>query len=463
MNNASLNVKKLGVLNAYELDFRRLLFGFEEKVEPVNAPVSEEPTDSGQTEEVFRYDPNVLELDFTKGTGNGEIKTLHELIRNDSGTAQNKYTGIFKGYNLIYITAESFHQIGVSKELTPTLYQLTHSGFQFDRYYTPTVLSTIGGEFQSLTGLYPDSSILSTWRSGKNAFPLGLGTVFKQAGYQTFAYHNNSYVFQDRNQYLKSIGLSNFLARYNGMEKRMNCNQWPQSDDEMIKVTLPDYENASEPFLAYYMTVSGHFPYTFRENNMAKRHETEVENLDLPEEAKAYVATQIELDRALERLLQELESVGKLDQTVIVMLADHYPYELELDQINKLSSYERDGVVEVNRNSLIIWNSRLNDLHIEKPCMSCDVLPTVYNLFGIPYDSRLFAGRDILSDSFGVAIMDNGSWVTEDGVYFANTGKFAAEKEVPEDYVRKVSNLVTTRRKLSRLILKNDYYRYVLP
>ena len=49
----------------------------------------------------------------------------------------------------------------LSPELTPTLYKLTHSGFVFNNFYVPYYLSTIGGEFQSLTGLYPDSSILS--------------------------------------------------------------------------------------------------------------------------------------------------------------------------------------------------------------------------------------------------------------------------------------------------------------
>ena len=63
---------------------------------------------------------------------------------------------MFKDYNLIYITAESFSEIGIDETLTPTLYRLTHSGFVFHNFYTPNLLSTIGGEFQSLTGLYQD-------------------------------------------------------------------------------------------------------------------------------------------------------------------------------------------------------------------------------------------------------------------------------------------------------------------
>lgn len=466
VNEVSLNINKLGVLNSYTIDLYRLIFGFVPKtikfveVEDI-VPKEEEPPE--EVEEVIVYEPNILGLNLNKATSSSSIQKINEYIKNDSGTIKNEYTGIFKGYNLIYITAESFSQIGISEELTPTLYKLTHTGFVFDNYYTPNALSTIGGEFQSLTGLYPDSSILTKWRSGTNYFPYGLGTIFRKEGYKTFAYHNNSYAFQDRHKYLKSQGFTNYIGCYNGMEKRMNCKIWPASDDEMMNVTIPDYINSDTPFLAYYMTVSGHFAYTFSDNMMATRNKDKVSNLNVSSAAKAYVATQIELDKALERLLNELEKAGKLDNTVIVLLADHYPYELDLNSINSLSSYKRDEIVEVNHNSLILWNSQLEDKHIEKPCMSSDVLPTVYNLFGIDYDSRLFTGRDILSDSFGIAIMRNHSWVTELGTYFSSSKNFVPKEgaQIPNDYVNNINNLVNGRLNIAKLIVETDYYKYL--
>ena len=468
VNEVSLNINKLGVLNSYTIDLERVLFGFSPKnINYINADSlkdDEEKNEEEQeiVEEKIVYEPNTMELDLDKETSSSNIKKINLYVANDNGTMKNEYTGIFKDYNLVYITAESFSQIGVSEELTPTLYKLTHSGFIFDNYYTPNALSTIGGEFQSLTGLYPDSSILTKWRSGNNYFPYGLGTTFNGLGYNTYAYHNNSAYFQDRNKYLKSQGFTNFLACYTGLEKRMNCKRWPQSDDEMMEVTIPDYINSDKPFLAYYMTVSGHFAYTFSDNSMASKHKSEVQNLDLGLNAKAYVATQIELDRALERLLNELELAGKLDNTVIVLLADHYPYELDLKSVNSLSSYERDEIVEVNHNSLILWNKNIEDMHITKPCMSSDVLPTVYNLFGIDYDSRLMTGRDILSDSFGIAIMRNHSWVTDKGTYFSNGKKFVGSDDVDENYVDNINTIVNNRLNIAKLIVDTDYYKYLL-
>ena len=269
INEVSLNIEKLGILNSYRLDFLREIFGFEQDIEneTIINPDSAEET---REEEPIVYEYNKIDLDFQKSTSNKTIKQINEYIQNDQGTQKNEYTGMFKNYNLIYITAESFYEIAISEELTPTLYKMTHSGFIFDNFYSPTVLSTIGGEFQSLTGLYPDSSILSTWRSGKNYFPYGLGTIFSDMGYSTYAYHNHSYTFQDRNKYIKTQGFTNYLAKGNGLQKRMNCNMWPESDDEMMRVTLPDYIEDETPFLAYYMTVSGHMGYNWRKCNECK-------------------------------------------------------------------------------------------------------------------------------------------------------------------------------------------------
>ena len=460
VNEVNLNINKLGVMNSYTLDFFRSIVGFKDKIH--NVDIDKKKDDKIKKEEDIVYTPNTLELNFDKETSNGNINKINEYMKNVSGSMKNKYTGMFKGYNLIYITAESFSEIGVSKELTPTLYKLTHSGFIFEKYYTPYVLSTIGGEFQSMTGLFPDSSILTTWRSGSNYFPYGIGTVFKSLGYETYAYHDHTYTFQDRWKYYESQGLDRFKACRNGMENLINCRLWPESDNDMINKTFEEYAN-NTPFMTYMMTVSGHHDYNFAgDNSMALRHRNEVVGLDnLSEAARAYVATQIELDKALESLINLLEEKGILDNTVIVLLADHYPYELSLSDINSLSTYTRDEKVEVNHNNLIIWNNKLEDVHITKPCMSSDVIPTVYNLFGIDFDSRLFTGRDILSDSQGLVILRDHSWVTDKGTYYASSNKFVGDENVNDEYIKNINATINNRLNVSKLILQNDYYRYL--
>ncbi|MBQ9853850.1 MAG: sulfatase-like hydrolase/transferase [Bacilli bacterium] len=452
-NNVSLNIERLGVVNATYLDVYRFIFGFDEKIEEVTNIENE-------SNDLFKYDYNVTDLKLP--SGNSQINKINNYVSKDTGTLKNKYTGMFKDMNLIYIVAESFSEIAVSKELTPTLYKLVHDGFDFTNFYTSNNLSTIGGEFQALTGLYADNQILSSWRGGKAYYPYGIGTVFKNLGYKVQGYHNNSAYYQDRNVYLKNLGISNFKGCYNGLEKLINCNKWPQSDVEMINATYKDYINSDKPFMTYYMTVSGHFYYTKSANSMVAKNYKYVKDLDYSEEVKGYIATQIELDRALESLLDKLEEAGKLDNTVIVLLADHYPYNLSIKHINELSTYKRDTLIEANSNNLIIYNRKMKNVVVDKVAMSIDVLPTVLNLFGVEYDSRLIMGRDILSTTEGIAIFKNKSWVTNKGTYYASTSKFNAKEEVSDDYVDTINSIVNNRVALSRMIVDNNYYKHLM-
>lgn len=447
-NNIPLSIQKMGVLSSTGLDIYRNIFGFEDKVIEVN--YEEENND----EDLFVYEKNNLDLDLSSNKLNKDIK---EYIDNNPGTSKNKYTGMFENKNLIFVVAESFSEIGIDKDRTPTLYKLTNNGFIFDNFYVPYYLSTIGGEFQSLTGLYPNYSTLTKWKSGENSFPYGLATVFKEKGYNTYAYHAHDGYFQNRYKYLKALGFDNFKACNMGLN--INCNVWPESDIEMIKATTNDYINSDKPFMTYYMTVSGHLDYTKESNSIVSKNWDLVKNLDYSDKAKSYLATQIELDRAMESLLKELENKGILEDTVIVLLADHYPYGLSLEEINELSSYKRDELFEINHNALIIYNSNMKNINITKVGMPIDVLPTIYNLFDIKYDSRLFAGSDLLSNSEGMVILDNLSWITDRGRYNSLNGKYSGD--IDSDYISNINNIIQNKIIFSRNMITYDDYRYI--
>ena len=199
--------------------------------------------------------------------------------------------------------------------------------------------------------------------------------------------------------------------------------------------------------------------YNYGGNYIASKNKYLVDNLDLSDTSSAYLATQIELDRALELLINKLEENNKLDDTIIVLTADHYPYALSLEEINELSDYERDNLFEINHNSLIIWNSKLNRKEIDKVGMSIDVLPTVYNLFGIDYDSRIFAGSDLFSDSEGLVILGNRSWITDKGRYNSITNEYIGTGD--NDYINYVNNIVQNKIAFSKGIMINNGYRYI--
>ena len=226
---------------------------------------------------------------------------------------------------------------------------------------------------------------------------------------------------------------------------------------------IDDYiEN--EKFLAYYMSISGHLNYTYNGNMMATKNRDKVKNLKYSEAIQAYLATNIELDKALESLINSLKEKGKLDDTVIVISADHYPYGLTINEMKERATYINDEKFDIHKNNLIIWNSQIKTpIKIDKYASSLDILPTVLNLLGVEYDSRLLMGTDILSNSEGLVIFNDRSWITKYGKYDAIKGKFTEyiNLEEKQKYIDEINEIVKNKFNASRLILETNYYKYI--
>lgn len=465
-----ITINKVGLLSMEVLDLDRFIFGFEEKLYNINKPTdNKEETKKPEETEEIKY--NVLDIDFDKLINeeeNSMVKSMHEYFKNVTPTKQNEYTGIFKGKNLIYITAEGFDKIAIDENLTPTLYKLANNGFVFENYYQPLfTVSTSDGEYMFLNSLIPKEGVWSFYRSSNIYLPFGIGNVFKREGYSTVnAYHDHTYTYYNRDKSHPNLGFDKYIGCGNGLEELINCKTWPESDVEMINATVDDYIN-SDNFMTYYMTVSGHLNYTFTGNYISYKNKDLVKDLPYTDHVKAYLAANIELDRAIESLINKLKEKGKLDDTVIVISPDHYPYGLKTSELNEISNTDRSDKFEMFHTSLILYNSEIEEnVKVTKCVSSIDVLPTIYNLFGIKYDSRLLMGRDALSDAEGLVILSDRSFINEFGSYNSITGKYTKFKEnVSNDHIEKLNHEVYQRFTMSSLLLyeKNgvylDYYR----
>ena len=470
INAQEKNIGKFGLINSTFIDIYRTIFGFEEKAVIENNNELEENQGSDETNQTEPTEPEVIEQTYNEldlgldelinQTTDKELKNVYEYISSTEPTNQNKYTGYFKDKNLIFILAEGFNSIAVDETLTPTLYKLTKSGFVFNNFYSPVFLSTTGGEFQASTGLIPTQSILSLWKKNKPKISYALGNSFSKYGYTANAYHNWTYTYYSRQDTMKTLGFDSYMGIGNGLEKLMDS-KWIPRDVDMINVTTDMY-TSEDKFVTYYITVSGHAPYNFGTgNSTATRYQEYVQNLPYSKPVKAYLATQMELDRALELLIQKLEEKGILEDTVIALVGDHYPYTLSIDEINEVSTYPRDSVVEVNRSNFILWNSEMQEpIIVDKVGSQIDVLPTLLNLFGIEYDSRLLIGQDILSDNPGIAIFSNRSWVSEYGTYFSANKQFVPKEnvEIEENYVSNMNKSVANKFTMSQSFLKYNIY-----
>ena len=453
--------------------------------DPVNDPLTVSVPDDGTvtdtTPEPVVYGVNALDIDFAAlAEEGGSYRNLNTYVASLTPSSKNEYTGLFEGKNLIVFCAEAFSSGVIDPELTPALYRLTTKGINFTDYYEQATAGTTGGEFQLIYGLMPmrggDSMLAMTAQGSYTNIGAVLST---NEGYYGMAFHDNDDLYYSRNITHNLLGYSEgFMGYGNGMEKLIS-RHWPESDCEMMEATLPLYSD-HQPFNIYYMTVSGHCGYDFHSNAMSVRNKDLVEawceenDLTYSQEVKAYIACQLELEKALAYTLEYLEENDMADDTVIVLAPDHFPYGLtnggylgNLPLLDELYGYKVNTQMDRDKNTAIIWCGVLEDMDpiiIDKPTSPLDILPTLLNLFGCEWDSRLYIGRDVLSDAEGLYFDSGYNWKTEVGYYRAATGVFTPNpgyEEVGEAYIRRLNAIVANKISFNRSVINTPYFPYV--
>ena len=293
--------------------------------------------------------------------------------------------------------------------------------------------------------------------------PFTMGNQLRNLGYKTMAYHNHTYDYYNRDISHPNLGYD-YKGLGNGLDVRAT---WPESDLEMMELTTEEYMN-DVPFHTYYMTVSGHMRYSFSGNFIASKNKDLVQDLPYTEAGKAYMATQIELDRAMEHLLKKLEEAGVADKTLIAISADHYPYGLEMNEISDLAGHEVESNFELYKSSFILYAKGMEPETIDRPVSSLDIIPTISNLMGLEYDSRLMMGIDMFSDSEPLVIFNNRSFITDKGRYNSVTKEFTLNDgvtmtdEEKDEYRKSISSEIERQFYYSAMILDTDYYSIVV-
>ena len=482
-------VSQFGLHTAVRLEAEYAVFGTPQP--KLELPTQEdEPDDPPAATTPVEYGYNALDIDFqalADSASDSTLRSMAQYFGSLTPSKKNEYTGLFQGKNLVLITAEAFSPWFISRELTPTLYKLTHEGFVCENYYQPGWgQSTTGGEYAVMTGLLPTwvGSNVSFYASANDDMPFALGNQLRALGYRTGAYHDNIYNYYNRDKTHPNLGYD-----YQGVGSGLTVTEdgsWPYSDLEMVQNTIGDYIDGyvsdGTPFHVYYMTVSGHGSYGWGHAMAAKnRAKAQAAYPNASTQVQAYVAANLELENALTYLLEQLEAAGIAEDTVICMSADHYPYllaEPETDYYNELRGVvdsERD--TDRYRNALVLWCGGMeNAVTVTEPCSAVDIVPTLSNLFGLEYDSRLLSGRDVLdkdydagsaSGSIPLVILptsSGNSWATAAGVFEASTRTFNARPgvTVEEDYVSRVNNIVALQYNYAQQLIARDYYRVAL-
>ena len=426
----------------------------------------EEAEPTPEPEKPVEY--NVLDIDFdalNAMTEKEKLIAINNYCASLTGTNKNDYTGLLSDYNLILICAESFDTGALDPNLTPTLYRMANEGIIFNNYYNTYPNTTTDGEYSLVQGLYPDTGRgknASSFYSSRNSYlPFTLGNIFmEQRGIQSYGYHNFDATYYGREKSHPNAGYEMKFAR-----RGMNfTTSWPASDLEMMEQSVDDYIGM-EQFHAYYMTFSGHYKYDTGLNPMAKRNWDAVKDLEgYSNPVKAYLACNIELEKALAYLMQRLEEQGVADKTAIVLAGDHFPYGLSDKEYSELVGYELDHFNKF-KSSLLFWVGGLEeDIVVDEYCCNVDVLPTILNLWGFDFDSRMLPGTDVFSDGEHMAVLIDKSFFTDKVWFNTNTGEvryLVDESTLPEGYIDGIIQTIKTKFSISGDILNTAYWNHV--
>lgn len=489
-------VEQLGLVTMLRLDVKHMLFpakaGLDSDFDGLDVLDSSGDGSGGDTsaveeQPVIDTSPNVMDVDLESLAANApneDVSWLANYFSSASPTRKNEYTDMFKGYNVIQLVIEGFSGYAIDPELTPTLYKLANEGFVFNNYYTALhYTSTSNGECQTLLGLYPKNGNPITMKRtgvlGTNAY-FSLAQQLGREGYQVLGYHGN-YDMYGRQASHTNLGYT-WKQFGTGLDVDTTSSgeiAWPARDTQVIENSVDDYINSDQPFHVYYLTISGHMPYS--NNRIVQPYLDQVRALPYSQTTQNYMATIMEVDRALELLLQKLEEAGKLDKTLIIATGDHIPYSNagvleELSGRTFGSSKDLEALNEsaidfdVYKNTLILWSVSMEEpVQVDKPCCQVDILPTVSNLLGLEYDSRMLSGRDILSDSEGLVIFTSRSWRSDRGFYNRYTQTFTPAEgvtmtqEEQDQYVSTMKKLVEYKLACTPIIVENDFYNLIFP
>ena len=459
---ASTTINQFGVLGFGFLDIKSTMVEAPSKV--IYTAFENNGKDNSNTESKREIDDTILD-EIIKNEKNTTLNNINNYIKNKDITDYNSHTGMFEGKNVIVIMMESTNDIIINKDLYPNFYKLYSEGISFKNNYSPrNSCATGNNEFSGMTGLYTIQNNCTANIFSNNTYFTSIFNIFKNAGYRATSMHDYTEQYYIRNIIHKNLGSE---AYYNANDLNIKYyneyKNWASDEDFMnaaMDITLND--TSDKPFMLWLTTVSGHQPYKVSSVE-GDKYLSITEGTDYSMEVRRYMSKLKTFDNGLGILLDKLKASGKLDDTVIVMYGDHYPYGLKNKDISSVLTYDLDDY-EVERVPMVIYNSTIKSEVVEKYSSYINLTPTLANLFNLDYDPRYYMGTDVFSDDYlNMVAFADGSWKNADVYYNASSGsiKYYTSNEYTTDELIRINNIVTNRMQISESIIRNNYFNYL--
>lgn len=383
----------------------------------------------------------------------------------------NKYTGIFKNKNLIFVQLEGIDDWLLTEKDMPTLYGMLNNSFVFQNHYSyyNGGGSTFNSEFAVNTGfITPLSYTQNAYSFNKNSFPYSMANMFKNQDYVVNAFHMNSGEYYSRQTNYTNWGYD----KYYGL---LDINDYKDKsytlDRELINdVTFQEKMFPKDSkFVDYLITYSNHLPFTNTKGVCKLLYDMEMDlddSVDTGEESSSMFVQLTEeecirkqaheTDYMMELLLKKLTELNLIDDTVIVVFTDHYLYTVEDKTI--LDKYKNTSNNLINKTPFFIWQNNMKRTNIKEVTSQLNILPTTLNLFGINYNPNYYIGSDALSPNYkGMVFFSDYSWY--DGNIYVENGVIANNKSSSQEYLDEKNYYIHYLTKKNDLALKYNVFK----
>lgn len=423
---------------------------------------------------------------------------FNDYFTNKKDTKDNKYTGVLKGKNIVFVHMEGMQTFLMKEkfngqEVTPNLNKLADSGMFFENFYPQVSTGTSSDtEFSLLTGLLPAASgTVFVSYYDRNYFTIP--KYLKEKGYYTFSMHGNLSSMWNRNRAHPSLGYEgmyfNESFNYNS-EDVINLGINDRLFFEQAMPILENIEKTYNNYMGTIITLSNHSPFklasTHSELDLSSYYEVTNLNTGLTSKVQKdylsssavgeYIKSANYADIALGDFLKYIKESKYFNDTVFVFYGDH-DAKLSRREINYLYNlnpetgdvYEEGDEKyqeydyyqhELNKKTpLIIWSKNKNLSSIFKGKVSYtmgmyNIAATILNMYGI--NNKYTMGEDIFSvKDNNFVVFPSGNILTNKVYYNNSTGEYKAltKEKVSEEYIKKLNELGEKRLEVSNSII----------
>ena len=413
----------------------------------------------------YRDLSNYIET-FIPKNNSKEINIINEYFDNHKRFAStNEMSNIFEGKNLVFVVCESLNDWAINEEFTPTLYKMAHEGIYGTNYYSPVFTnSTVDAEYILNTGMVSSIDYGNVaYVFNENHYPLSMANLFKDKGYKTVAFHNNSGDFYNRYDYYDILGYDKFYDSHD-LDIKMPAHfgyDWPLDSELFEKasnILISDYKDNN--FLAYIMTVATHTPYDDNRVELKNNYEYVKEKLECNSEVQYYFAAAMDLDKGVKEMIESFEKEGILDNTVFVFVGDHYGYGMYHDLMWEYDIEDKGDFHKIHQVPMIIWNSTMEEpKEMNQLISNFEIYPTVSNMFGLDYNLTYCFGNDIFDYQENTILFGERHYWQDSDILFERGVVIDSKEGITDSYIDDKNDKITQMIDIHQKVLKEDYFK----